>query len=72
MKEFGIENFSIEIIDIALNKEDLKKMEIYYISLFDSTNPIIGYNVSPGGYLHSEETIKNRSLKVKGRKHTKE
>lgn len=69
MKKDGIENFSIETVDRATDKESLKKKEIYYIALFNSTDPSIGYNVSPGGDLHSDETIKKRSLKSKGRPH---
>lgn len=46
--KYGIENFSIEILeecDISL----LDEKEIYYIELLNSNDKKIGYNVSKGG-----------------------
>lgn len=45
----GKENFIREILCECTSKKELDEKEIYYISLYDSTNPLIGYNLSPGG-----------------------
>ena len=50
IKKYGIENFSKEILED--NIEDLNllnELEIYWIGKLDSTNPLIGYNITPGG-----------------------
>ena len=55
------------------NRVDLKKLmrerEIYWIGYYDSTNPNIGYNISPGGSLMTEESrqkmIKADSIAMK-------
>jgi group I intron endonuclease len=72
MQKHGIENFHIEIIDRTSSKEELKILEMHYIKLFNSTDRSIGYNISKGGDLHSDEIIKKRSLKIHGRKHSEE
>ena len=46
---YGKENFSKEILQECSNKEELDIYEEYWIELFDSTNPNIGYNCRSGG-----------------------
>ena len=46
---YGPDNFKIEKIDEAQSKEELNKLEKYYIAKFDSMNPLKGYNLAPGG-----------------------
>lgn len=41
MREYGLENFSFEILE-ECRKEDLNELELYYIKLYDSFNN--GYN----------------------------
>lgn len=72
MKKHGFENFVFETIDYADSREGLKNKEIFYISQFSSCDVNVGYNVSPGGYLASEETLKKRSAKLLGRPLSKE
>lgn len=67
MKKYGFENFKFEVVFETHDKEDLKKKEIELISFFDSSNPKIGYNVSPGGYLPSDESKKLVSRALSGR-----
>ena len=45
MKKYGIKNFSIEIIDMAKNQEELDEKEYFYIKLYMSDNKDIGYNL---------------------------
>lgn len=69
IKKYGKSNFKTEIlIDNVESVEKLKVLEDFYINLYNSRNPKIGYNVRPGGlnggWRHSEESlekIKNRS-----------
>lgn len=64
--KYGIDNFTIEIIDIADNIEELNDKEIYWISYYDSTNKDKGYNLCNGGdntsgYKHTEKSKKKMS-----------
>lgn len=47
MRKYGIENFSIEHIDIAKDLKELKEKEIFYIRKFNTFNN--GYNLTKGG-----------------------
>lgn len=60
MRKYGMDNFTIEIIDNAENMKDLNKKEIYWIEYYNSISPN-GYNLTIGGegtmgYEHTEET----------------
>lgn len=72
MKKHGFENFKFEIIFETENKQVLKEKEIEFISLYNSCDSKIGYNISPGGFLPSEENIKKLSKMNRGKKLTKE
>lgn len=66
--KYGIENFKVEVIDNATNKEELDQKEIYYIKLYNSKYPN-GYNLSDGGsttkgYHHRQES-KDKMREVK-------
>lgn len=73
IKKYGKENFSWEVIDTALSKEELSQKEIDWIRQcntyigFDNYN---GYNMTlggeGGGYAHTEETKKLLSEMKKG------
>lgn len=56
IKKYGWDNFSHEILESGLTREEACEREKYYIALYDSTDPTKGYNVSLGGGAHSEET----------------
>lgn len=47
--KYGWDNFQSEILADNLSLEEANQKEEYYISLFDSTNPKIGYNIRLGG-----------------------
>lgn len=46
IKKYGKENFKREILEICQIQEQLDFNEEYYIELYNSTNPNIGYNLS--------------------------
>ena len=47
MRKYGVENFTIEEICRTTSKEELNRLEIYYIGLYNSTKT--GYNMTGGG-----------------------
>ena len=49
IKKYGKENFSKEIITIAMTQSEADVFEEYYIKEYDSTNPEKGYNILKGG-----------------------
>lgn len=48
MQKYGIENFSLSVLE-ECSKEELNDKERYWISVYDSCNKNIGYNISQGG-----------------------
>ena len=67
MRKYSFENFQFEILYIASCREELKQKEIEYIALYCSIDPNTGYNISLGGDLVSDETIKKMSKSQKGK-----
>ena len=49
IEKYGIDNFSNKILCECSSKNDLDKMEKYFINKYDSRNPLVGYNISFGG-----------------------
>ena len=49
MRKYGIENFKIEIVEETDSLEKLAQLENYYINLYNSRDPNVGYNLSAGG-----------------------
>lgn len=50
IKKYGLQNFEVEIlIEGKFTKQELNQMEITFIRLFKSNNPIYGYNMTSGG-----------------------
>lgn len=47
IRKYGVENFSFEIVDFCLDKEELDEEEIYWIQKYDSYRN--GYNATKGG-----------------------
>jgi group I intron endonuclease len=68
--KYGKENFTVStVVEGNFSKEELNKLEIFYIEHFKSLSPK-GYNLQTGGgsYLVSEETKKRTSDTMVGRK----
>ena len=60
IKKYGKENFSVEVLCEAKSIGELNELEIKYISLYNSTDRIFGYNMCDGGdntcgFHHSEQ-----------------
>lgn len=63
IKKYGWDQISHEVLAENIDKESACKLEQYYISTFDSSNPQNGYNLTLGGehYTKSEELKKRES-----------
>lgn len=49
IKKYGINNFNKEIVEYCKSYEHLNERERFWILYYQSTNPLIGYNISTGG-----------------------
>lgn len=74
-KKYGIENFTKEIITIAMSKSEADVLERYYIEKERKSNTYGCYNIADGGYgggmkghHHSEESKSQISDSNKGHK----
>lgn len=68
MRELGIENFSVELLETYTTEDELREGEEYYIDYYDGY--VNGYNASPNSYgilNHSEETKRKMSESAKKR-----
>ena len=74
IRTYGIDNFTIELIDVAYTVEELNDKEIMYIDKYDSIAPN-GYNLTHGGdgLLNPSQEVRDRMSKAKlGTKRTEE
>lgn len=67
IQKYGIENFTVEQIDLAENIDELNQKEMYWIEHYDCITPK-GYNQCYGGnntcgYHHKEESKQKMSIK---------
>ena len=67
---YGKENFIVEQIDTAETKEELDEKESHWIKVYNSTDRIHGYNLTPGGdggtskgHIWINNGVKNKYLK---------
>ena len=78
--KYGKHNFEIELVDTADSRDELNQKEIYYIELFNTTNPDKGYNIAPGGnggplfkgHTHTVEVRNKISSIFRGKSHSQE
>lgn len=73
MREYGIDNFIVELVEHGTNDTIRYDREKFYISKFDSMNPNIGYNRTIGGtgtigYIFTDEDKLKISKAGMGRK----
>ena len=71
IEKYGSENFTVEQIDVACDREELNQKEQYWIQHYNSLSPN-GYNLTAGGdgcpgYAHSDETKELLSALKAGR-----
>lgn len=59
ISKYGADSFRWEIIDKANSKDELNKLEIFYINLYNSTKDEYGYNTQLGGNLSSSKKVIN-------------
>lgn len=73
IQKYGKENFTVEQIDIACDRDELDLKEQYWIRYYNSLSPN-GYNLHTGGkhYECSEETKRKISESNKGKKRSLE
>ena len=72
MAKYGFENFKFDIIWKSKNIDEQNKMEKFWIAIYNSTNPVIGYNICAGGEgivgkIHSKESKLKMSIAKKGK-----
>ena len=65
IKKYGIDNFSVEIIDVAESQKELDAKEIKWVAFYNCVTPN-GYNLTKGskrtfGYKHSEQAKEKMS-----------
>lgn len=73
IQKYGWECFDHEILDRDLSREDACVLEKYYIDFYKTHDKKYGYNMTDGGdgslgWKPTDETIRKRSQKLKGRK----
>lgn len=64
---YGIDNFKIETLCYSETYEKMKNDEIYYIKLYNTTDPNYGYNVDPGGCGGQQSDIGRQKLSIASR-----
>lgn len=65
MLKYGIENFLFEIIDTAINYEELDNKEMMWITKLKSTNKLFGYNIEVGGSKRISNENKEKYSKLR-------
>lgn len=71
IREYGENNFKIDILELCNSAEQLRERERYFISLFNSQDSNIGYNTTGGGeYFEVTQEMREALSKAqKGRPH---
>ena len=67
LRKYGLEFFTIEVLEICNTLDSLNNKEVYWIQYYNSTNNKKGYNLDSGGNLkepNKQNTI-NRQLNAK-------
>lgn len=71
IQKYGHDRFTVSLLATAKDKEDLDRLEIFWIKTLKTKRPL-GYNITEGGggclgLIPSEETRKRRSAANKGK-----
>mgnify|MGYP001220285271 CR=1 FL=1 len=62
IKKYGRHNFTKDILEVCDTLEIQNIREEYWIQLFDSRNPEIGYNIDTGGYLGPRSDLARKNI----------
>lgn len=73
--KYGYANHRFDVLSYTAKDNDLlNKLEIFYIDLYNSTNPEVGLNLSAGGgrlnFHHKQETIEKMRRNRAGRRNS--
>lgn len=68
MKEYGTENFYIELLEQVTTPKEADEREKYWISILKSTDENFGYNIDKGGHVISEKCRQARIQQMIGSK----
>lgn len=63
IEKYGVDNFTIEILEVCKTQSSLNKREEYFIKLFKTCNPKFGYNSTKGGDGIKRTKIMNDRIK---------
>lgn len=68
IRYYGPENFEVRTIFTCYDEKTLNEAEIFFIALFEATNPDLGYNQTSGGKFGriTEEANERRKQSLKG------
>jgi len=77
IKKYGDNSFSIQILNDTTDPMFLRWLERFWIAVFNSRDPYVGYNLTEGGegvsgYKHSPEALAKVSAALKGRTYSPE
>lgn len=72
IEEFGWDNIEHYVLADDLTELEARMFEVMTIAIYNTRNPLYGYNSSPGGGILSEEARKKISEASKGRVHSEE
>ena len=73
--KYGFNNFEVGVLAETESATKANELERYYISQYDTTNELHGYNNEPGGisgYQVLDRVKNHQSNTMKGRRHTEE
>lgn len=68
IQKYGRDFFLKEIVEYCVSNEYMSEREKYWIDYFDSTNRLIGYNLTKGGEGGDTFTLRSDSEKMRTRK----
>lgn len=64
IRKYGWDNFEHIILFENISENNAKKLEYIFIKIFNTTNPIYGYNVSLGGSSSTKGLYNNKKMSV--------
>lgn len=76
IEKYGWDNIEHDIVAVCETKEQAERLERWLVKHYDTTNPMCGYNVLPGGDVAVNDATPEMRHKLgngsRGRQHTEE